>query len=93
MLAFMDPVTSSAASRVEIIDVPENDVNEIHINVSNNVLHVVGAANKEMLIFNVAGVCVQVIKVDGDNKHYDLNLPKGCYIVKVGAVARKIHIR
>lgn len=33
------------------------------------------------------------VKVDGGDKHYTLNFPKGCYIVKVGNVVRKVSIR
>lgn len=33
------------------------------------------------------------IKIDGQDKRYTLNLPKGCYIIKVGNVVRKISIR
>lgn len=33
------------------------------------------------------------IKVEGADKYYELNLPKGCYIVKVGKVVRKISIK
>ena len=33
------------------------------------------------------------VKVDSSEKSYPLNLPKGCYIVKVGKVVRKISIR
>ncbi|MDD3387351.1 MAG: secretion protein, partial [Prevotella sp.] len=29
----------------------------------------------------------------GADKSYNLNLPKGCYIVKVGKVVRKVSIR
>jgi len=31
--------------------------------------------------------------VEGQDKRFDLNLPKGCYIVKVGKVVRKISIK
>ena len=33
------------------------------------------------------------VKVDGPDKHYELNLPKGIYIVQVGKVVRKIVIK
>ena len=35
----------------------------------------------------------QRITVDGYEKSYTLNLPKGCYIVKIGKTVRKITIR
>ena len=33
------------------------------------------------------------VRVDGSDKHYTLSFPRGCYIVKVGKVVRKISIR
>ena len=33
------------------------------------------------------------VKVEGMDKRIELNLPKGCYIVKVGKVVRKIYIK
>lgn len=65
----------------------------VNRSIVGNVLHVVGAENEQLAIYNVTGVRVMSVKVDGDDKHYTLNLPKGCYIVKVGNVVRKVSIR
>ena len=46
-----------------------------------------------LYIYNVAGVKIVSIKVDGSDRYYDLNLSKGCYIVKVGKVVRKISVK
>ena len=43
-------------------------------------------------IYNVAGVCVMTLRVDSNDKRFDLNLAKGCYIVKVGRTVRKVSI-
>ncbi len=85
------PVSASAVPAIEIID---NDMQTITISVSDeSVLHVTGAAGQTLYVYNVTGVRVMSIKVDGSDKSYTLNLPKGCYIVKVGKVVRKISIR
>lgn len=85
------PMTLSATSAVEIVD---NDFQAVAISVnSESVLRVTGAAGETLYIYNVTGVRVMSVKVDGADKSYNLNLPKGCYIVKVGKVARKISIR
>lgn len=84
-------MTLSATSAVEIVD---NDFQAVAISVnSESVLRVTGAAGETLYIYNVTGVRVMSVKVDGADKSYNLNLPKGCYIVKVGKVARKISIR
>ncbi|MBF1579397.1 MAG: T9SS type A sorting domain-containing protein [Prevotella sp.] len=87
-VGFAAPVQARAA--IDLIDL---DVQTISISVVGNVVHVVGAENEQLTIYNVTGVRVMSVKVDGDDKHYTLNLPKGCYIVKVGNVVRKVSIR
>ena len=66
---------------------------DISISVTASTLHVTGADGEVLNIYNLAGVCVMSFKIDSPDKRYELNLPKGCYIIKVGKVARKIAIR
>lgn len=85
------PMAIHANSAIEII---ESELPQaIGISVSESILRVTGAGGQELYIYNVAGVRVMSIKVDGPDKRYELNLPKGCYIVKVGKIVRKISIR
>ncbi len=85
------PQTSKAMPAIEIV---ENDFQSVTISInSESVLHVTGASGQTLDIYNITGVKVMSIKVDGSDKNYNLNLPKGCYIVKVGKVVRKISIR
>lgn len=84
------PTISHAVTAVEIID---NDLQNINISVTESTLHVTGANGQMLFIYNVAGVRVMSIKVEGADKHFELNLPKGCYIVKVGKTVRKISIK
>lgn len=84
------PLKTIAASNTEIID---NDYQEISITVSSSSLHVVGANGLTLYIYNVTGMQVLSLKVDGLDRRFDINLPKGCYIVKVGKAVRKISIR
>ena len=84
------PANAEAASMIEIID---TEIQNISVSVSESVLHVTGANGQVLHIYNVAGVRVMSVKVEGADKRIELNLPKGCYIVKVGKVVRKISIR
>ena len=85
------PQTAKAASAIEIID---NETQQVGISISSEgVLHVTGASGQTLYIYNVTGVRVMSVKVDGADKNYNLNLPKGCYIVKVGKTVRKISFR
>lgn len=84
------PVCVHAMPGVEVV---EQSLQEISITISQSNLHVTGANGQTLYIYKVTGVCVQSFKVEGNDKRYELNLPKGCYIVKVGDVVRKISIR
>lgn len=87
------PIATIATPKIEIVDMMDIDTQGVTISVNQNTLRVAGAAGQVMQIYNVTGVCVMTVKVDGDDKLYDLNLQKGCYIVKVGKVVRKISLR
>lgn len=85
------PVTAMAEPSVEII---ENDFQNVTITVEeSSVIHVTGANGEMLYVYNVAGVRVKSVKVDGDDKRFEMNLPKGCYILKVGKTVRKVSIR
>lgn len=89
-LLFAVPAVSRTNAAIEIV---EFDNQEISISVKASRIHVTGAEGEIMHIYNVTGVRVMSVKIDGPDKFYDLNLPKGCYIVKVGRMTRKISIK
>jgi hypothetical protein len=90
LLSFALPTTIKAETSLEMI---EQDIHNISISVYGSVLRIEGANDEMLQIYNVTGVCVMSLRVDGQDKRYNINLPKGCYIVKVGKVVRKISIR
>ncbi len=90
MLLGTIPLQVSAAANVEIID---NDFQQVSITVSTGgVLHISGANGQVLQVYNVLGVKVASIKVEGNDKRIELPLKSGCYIVKVGDVVRKISV-
>ncbi len=89
-LTFVVPVTALAENSLEAM---ESEFGQIDISVSGSQLRVSNAGGEMLYIYNVAGVRVWSVRVESSDKTYQLNLPKGCYIVKVGKTARKISIR
>lgn len=81
---------AAAAAMIEVID---TEIQSVSLSYNESVLHVTGANGMVMHIYNVAGVRVMSVKVEGADKRIELNLPKGCYIVKVGKLVRKISIQ
>lgn len=85
------PAVSMAVPAVEIID---QEIQAITIVLEEDgTLHVSGANGQTLHVYNVAGVLIKSVKIDTVDKRLDLNLPKGCYIVKVGKTVRKISIK
>lgn len=84
------PAKAEAAAMIEVID---TEIQNVSLSVNESVLHVTGANGMVLHVYNVAGVRVMSVKVEGADKRIELNLPKGCYIVKVGKLVRKISIQ
>lgn len=72
----------------------EQEVAPIAIMVSELTVVITNADKEVLRIYNMAGVCVATIRIEGSERHIDLNhMPKGCYILKVGKVARKVYLK
>ncbi|MDD7461450.1 MAG: DUF6383 domain-containing protein [Prevotellaceae bacterium] len=90
VMGLMVPMATSAKTSIEL---HELDIQEVAITVTESSIRVTGGAGQMMHVYNLAGVCVASMRVDSSDKNFDLNLPKGCYIVKVGKVVRKVSVR
>ena len=92
-LALMLLGTPVMLNAVPSIEISENDMNTVEISFDGSDLYVNNANGLVLSIYNVTGVRVMQTKIEGPAKRISLNLPKGCYIVKVGNVARKISLK
>ena len=79
----------------DAVGVPSEQLrqSEIEISVEGGTLRILNAVGQKIYIYNVMGVLVKTYMVDSSDKRIDLDLGKGCYIVKVGAFARKFFLR
>jgi len=71
----------------------ETTIPGVTISVSGNTIRVSGANGEDIEVFNLTGAKITTIKTESTGKTYSVNLPKGCYLVKIGKVVRKISIR
>ena len=60
--------------------------------VKGSTLSVYNANGNILEIFSLTGTKVATIRIDSNEKTVDLSLKKGCYILKVNKVVRKISI-
>ena len=71
----------------------EMSASGIQLNVNGGNVHIVGANGEVMEVFNLTGAKVATFRIDSSDKTFALNLPKGCYLIKVGKIVRKISIQ
>lgn len=88
------PCSAEAVCLTEMDMIDNNDLSKITISVNESVLRVTGAAGMTMSVYNITGgVPVMKVKIEGSDKRFNLNLPRGIYIVQVGKAVRKIVIK
>jgi len=74
-------------------DEVETEISAVSLSVNGSKVHVTGAEGETLEVYNLTGVKVATIRIDSNDKAFALNLQRGCYILKVGKVVRKISIR
>jgi hypothetical protein len=63
------------------------------LTVQNSTVTVTGAAGETLEVVSLTGKSLLTVRIDSPSQRIDLNVPKGCYIIKVGKVVRKVSIR
>lgn len=61
--------------------------------VSGTTVHVSNGAGSVLEIYNLTGVKIASYRIDSADKKINLSLQKGCYILKIDKVVRKVSIR
>ena len=71
----------------------EMSVSGISLSINGGNVTISGANGEVMEIFNLTGTKVATIRIDSNEKTFALNLSKGCYLIKVGKIVRKISVQ
>ena len=66
---------------------------ETSIAVEGHTVTVSGAQGKKLEVVSLTGRLVAEYEIDAPVQRVELNLSKGCYILRVGKVVRKVSIR
>ena len=98
LLALCSPLAMAADFSADAFaepDAVESEMNEVQIIVhGGNTVQVKNAEGQIIEVYSITGAQVMAVKVDSSSKMYEITtLQKGCYIVKVGKVTRKIFIK
>lgn len=79
---------SSESASLELLE-PSSEVNVV---VKDRVVYVNGATGQTLYVVSSTGRVMVAVQLTSPSQRVELNIPKGCYIVKVGTVARKISL-
>lgn len=61
--------------------------------IGNKEIRITGSDGEMLEVFNLTGIKVMEIRIDNTDTTLSLDLPKGCYILKVNKIVRKISIQ
>jgi hypothetical protein len=87
-------ITPLCAQRSERVVVAVSQESGVTISMKGNILQLQNATVGEKLeILSIVGVRVFQKKIESTNQEFELDLPKGYYIVKIGTVVRKISVK
>ncbi len=66
---------------------------DITISVNGQWVVINGAQGQVLEVVSLTGRRVMTLKIESPAQRVELNVPKGCYILKVGKVVRKVAVR
>ncbi len=66
---------------------------DITITISGQTVTVTGAQGQTLEVVSLTGRRVMTEKIESPAQKIELNVPKGCYILKIGKVVRKVSVR
>lgn len=66
---------------------------DITISVDGQWVTINGAQGLTLEVVSLTGRQIKTIKIENPAQRIELNVPKGCYILKIGKVVRKVAIR
>lgn len=92
ILLLSAPVSMVAAD-AEMFFMEQAIEEEITISVNGQWVVINGAQGQTLEVVSLTGRRVMTLKIESPAQRVELNVPKGCYILKIGKVVRKVAIQ
>ena len=64
----------------------------IDISVQGQFVSITGAQGETLEVVSLTGRKVMTVKIESPAQKVELNIPKGCYILKIGKTVRKVSV-
>ena len=81
------------AAEAEMLQTEQTLDDDITISVNGQWVTVTGAQGLTLEVVSLTGRQIKTIKIESPAQRIELNIPKGCYILKIGKVVRKVAVR
>ena len=81
------------AAEAEMLQTEQTLDDDITISVNGQWVTVNGAQGLTLEVVSLTGRQIKTIKIETPAQRIELNIPKGCYILKIGKVVRKVAVR
>ena len=81
------------AAEAEMLQTEQTLDDDITISVNGQWVTVNGAQGLTLEVVSLTGRQIKTIKIESPAQRIELNIPKGCYILKIGKVVRKVAVR
>lgn len=92
MTAFLAIPAAAEPTMLEERGVAEMIDETITLTIDGNAVTVSGAQGQKLIVVSLTGRQVAEYQIDSPAQRIELNLTKGCYVLKVGNVVRKVSI-
>jgi len=89
----LTPAIVLGANDASVENVEQGLSEEVTITVNGQTVTIGGAQGETLEVISLTGRRVLAVKIESPSQRVELNVPKGCYILKVGKVVRKVSLR
>ncbi len=86
------PTFSQGVENGGVVHHEQLDTHGIKVNINQQNVMISGACGQTLEVISPTGRRVIVVKIINPIQRIELNIPKGCYILKIGTVVRKVSI-
>ena len=81
------------AAEAEMLQTEQTLDDDITISVNGQWVTITGAQGLTLEVVSLTGRQIKTIKIESPAQRIELNIPKGCYILKIGKLVRKVAVR
>ncbi len=92
MAMLMIPVSMLKASEMADYAIEQAIDEEITIAINGQSVTISGAQGQTLEVISLTGRKVMTVRIESPAQRIDLNVPKGCYILKIGKFVRKVSL-